>query len=1045
MTIILEKPEFFIKDQDNLLKISRLAIKAIPKVSSHPYFRKVKNWKHIIFNYASLPENQMEVVLFDGTLAEPTGNLRVSPKARNQFNIDSVVLHDFDNGWLTLQREDLDSNEFDFIFDSRYQQPILVATLNNKSQADLNWSVAENTGPSTEYSIYKKTGSGPYYLLTTVTGLLEYSDTGLLPEVTYTYKLQINDPLLYLPMINEESVTPQSPEPASNLVATGSPGQITLNWSPSISPNVTYKMYRSTVSNGQTVPLISNLTGTSFIDNTIVDGTQYFYRVKCDDGFESVFSNEATFKTIGSFSVTNFSAIDEMSATVSWSTALGAHSYDIYYKKDSDPSYTILLSKTSPHIITGLEEGSIYNVYIHAMNPFISRDSASSQANIPIMPETPTGLATISYLNQKVDMTWDSMLNADKYYIYRSTALNGSYTKITESTTTSYSNTGLNNGTEYYYKISSVNVAGVLTLESPKCSAVSGLPFAPTAFITLSTAADPSSDWNIGSYKFTASSNLPAGSVSYFEIYTFNSAGVQQNMYTSALNDMAFETPFITIARNTEYAAYTRAYLTSGAMIQSSTQYMRSAANPPTGLAVVSTSVCKLTWVAAAGNNFYWVDRKTTNPPKVGDSITSTGGLNYTDSTSPNSILHYYDIRAENRSAWAGAVIGLTPKPTSGSSSGLNDFFTIISARSNVASGTRTPLVAPTDLVADTGVNSNTNIISWTPVAGAERYILYSSTDPSFSNAQSTIVYSLVMTGLRGYFTISAPGNIVIYYRVKADDLYTYSGYSNVDDATANPSLTAPVITTSNNTIRVIDGIYSNVDLELQYGTTDSFGSFIYPVSDSVFSGFTQNTKYYFRYKDRISGTYSSQITRITYPDGFSFSRIMNSTALRSGESVNHSPAAYASHTLSTGGMTLNTTNQATVYNDIVRARFLDTVNNLLVSLVPAGSGTPSITQYVNIDVTFQIIQSNASAGNYSSGFHVYLSNVGDLGFQAGGGNGVYILSAQPQQTQSWPLYRPSGSQAHRLVMDSFLYSFPSVTNKIKIISWTMSYTPPVL
>ena len=54
MSIILTKPEFFRKDEDNLLTISKADIKAIPKVASHPYFRKTRNWKHIVFNFIQM-------------------------------------------------------------------------------------------------------------------------------------------------------------------------------------------------------------------------------------------------------------------------------------------------------------------------------------------------------------------------------------------------------------------------------------------------------------------------------------------------------------------------------------------------------------------------------------------------------------------------------------------------------------------------------------------------------------------------------------------------------------------------------------------------------------------------------------------------------------------------------------------------------------------------------------------------------------------------------------------------------------------------------
>lgn len=71
---------------------------------------------------------------------------------------------------------------------------------------------------------------------------------------------------------------------------------VTLNWVASTTPNVTYNVYRSTVSgSGYSQINASPVTTTSFLDANVTNGTTYFYVVRAFDGTtESVNSNQVT-------------------------------------------------------------------------------------------------------------------------------------------------------------------------------------------------------------------------------------------------------------------------------------------------------------------------------------------------------------------------------------------------------------------------------------------------------------------------------------------------------------------------------------------------------------------------------------------------------------------------------------------------------------------------------------------------------------------------------------------------------------------------------
>ena len=86
---------------------------------------------------------------------------------------------------------------------------------------------------------------------------------------------------------------------------------------------------------------------------------------------------------------------------------------------------------------------------------------------------TPTGLTATS-ANAQVALTWTASSRATSYNIYRATSSGGEGTTPyrTDITTTSFTDTGLTNGTTYYYQVSAVNTVG----ESSMSGEISATP-----------------------------------------------------------------------------------------------------------------------------------------------------------------------------------------------------------------------------------------------------------------------------------------------------------------------------------------------------------------------------------------------------------------------------------------------------------------------------------------------------------------------------------------------------------------------------------------
>jgi chitin-binding protein len=110
------------------------------------------------------------------------------------------------------------------------------------------------------------------------------------------------------------------------------------------------------------------------------------------------------------------------------------------------------------------------------------------------VPPAPTSLAATAG-NAQVALTWNAASGATGYNVKRSLVNGGPYSNVaTNVTATSFTNTGLTNGTTYFYVVTAVNASG----ESPVSTQASAQPTAPTGDtggVTVTRVVTASSPW----------------------------------------------------------------------------------------------------------------------------------------------------------------------------------------------------------------------------------------------------------------------------------------------------------------------------------------------------------------------------------------------------------------------------------------------------------------------------------------------------------------------------------------------------------------------
>lgn len=209
--------------------------------------------------------------------------------------------------------------------------------------------------------------------------------------------------------------------------------------------------------------------------------------------------------------------------SLSWTAGSGATSYNVYRGTSSggESSTAIATGVTgTTYTNTGLTSGTKYYFEVAAVNSAGTSgksNEASATPTAPTAPAAPSGLAA-SAGNAQVSLSWASSSGATSYDVYRGTSSGGeSSTPVaTGIATTSYTNTGLTNGTKYYFEVAAVNSVGT----SGKSSEVSATP---------SASSGGSLTGSLTTYTSGTDFNLTSIGTTDWAAWGFSSSGIDRD------------------------------------------------------------------------------------------------------------------------------------------------------------------------------------------------------------------------------------------------------------------------------------------------------------------------------------------------------------------------------------------------------------------------------------------------------------------------------------------------------------------------------------
>ncbi|MEW6026546.1 MAG: fibronectin type III domain-containing protein [Planctomycetota bacterium] len=493
------------------------------------------------------------------------------------------------------------------------------------------------------------------------------------------------------------TILPTLPSAPSGLTATAiSPTAISLTWTDNANNESGFRIERFISGSWQEI-YAAGANAVTYTNNGLTGNTFYNYRVRAYNAAgNSGYSNEASATTpmappaAPTNLVTN--TVTASSIALEW---VDNATNEEGFKLERSTNGTTYNLRTTPapdagsFNDTGLTENTTYWYRIYAFNSGGNSGYAGpiSVTTLLPLPSAPSGLNATAASSSQINLNWaDNSSNESGFKLERSD--NGGATYPTTYTlsagATTYSNTGLNPATTYYYRVLAYNATGNSSYSNVISATTFEVPPVTPTNLTISATL-----YNSVTLTWTDTSNNETG----FKLERKTGAGSFGQIATPTANATTYTDN--TVSANTNYTYRIRAYNEAGNSNYSNeantTTPLPAKPTAPTGLitTTVTSSSIGLQWTDNAGNEDGF---------KIERSI-SGAAFSYLDQVSVN-ITVYTNTGLASGNNYAYRVYAWN----AGGNSGY----------SNVISAT-TPVVppnAPSNLITTT-VTSNSIGLQW--------------------------------------------------------------------------------------------------------------------------------------------------------------------------------------------------------------------------------------------------------------------------------------------------------------------------------------------
>ncbi len=374
---------------------------------------------------------------------------------------------------------------------------------------------------ATGYNILRSTTSGGGYtaMATNVVGptcgsvddTASFTDTNAVNGASCFYVVQAVNPngggnsvqVSAAPSVG----TPASPPTPTNVTATAGNNFVTLKWNAS-SGATRYVIQRTVLTIGAVTTytpgginpyaaINSYVTGTNYTDTALANNVTYSYLVSAANANgQSTNSIAVSATPLPAVPITPTglaASVVSNQVTVSWSLASNAASYIVSRATALAGPYTIVddPEPQTSFVDSGLNYNTTYYYEVASANlGGVSTNSLPVAATTTPPPPAPI---TAVPGNAQVFVDWGDSAGATNYFLQRSTTSGSNYVTLASTTNSSYLDTGLVNGTTYFYVVYAVGTNGGSPLSA---QATAGPGAIPQMIKSDTTNMNASIDWS---------------------------------------------------------------------------------------------------------------------------------------------------------------------------------------------------------------------------------------------------------------------------------------------------------------------------------------------------------------------------------------------------------------------------------------------------------------------------------------------------------------------------------------------------------------------
>ncbi|MCA0228961.1 MAG: fibronectin type III domain-containing protein [Bacteroidetes bacterium] len=359
----------------------------------------------------------------------------------------------------------------------------LTANATSSSQINLSW--ADLSDNETGFEIERSTDSRNYSKIADVgAGTTTYSNTGLISNTQYCYRVRAKNGAGNSGYTDPACATTQAPpvtipRPPSNLTATASSSsQINLSWTDNASDETGFEIERST--DGTNFAKIADVgANTTTYSNTGLNASmRYWYRIRANNSAGASSYTNVADATTQAPPITIPRPPSGLTATATSSSQINLvwtdnasdeTGFEIERSTDGTNFAKIadVGANTTTYSNTGLNASTRYWYRVRAVNSaggssYTNVADATTQAPPITIPRPPSGLTATASSSSQINLVWtDNASDETGFEIERSTD-GTTFAKIADvgANTTTYSNTGLNASTRYWYRVRAKNSAG---------------------------------------------------------------------------------------------------------------------------------------------------------------------------------------------------------------------------------------------------------------------------------------------------------------------------------------------------------------------------------------------------------------------------------------------------------------------------------------------------------------------------------------------------------------------------------------------------------